>query len=216
MLPGGLVAGSLLLSLIPGWWFLRRTESCRRPRHLSSLQEVLELVGVGVLTTGLALCAGLLIRPELVLDHSFPARTASDIRMDVVLLLGTGLAAVLLAEIAAAIVRRVSPADDSEMDIGPWWSVMRRDKIPKGKLSYAALSIAEGVTVEGVLHSYTWSPDSSHRDIALRAPIIFTRPGRKRWRTGARPVVTSTPYDYVVLPASEIKHVAVKYVDDGK
>ena len=89
MLPSGLVAAAFLLSLIPGWWFLRRTESQRRPRQLSTLQEMLELVGVGIATTGLAIALGLLFFPDVVLDHDFPAATASEIRMDVGLVLGS-------------------------------------------------------------------------------------------------------------------------------
>ncbi|MBZ5736925.1 DUF6338 family protein [Nocardioides mangrovi] len=215
MLPSGLVAAAFLLSLIPGWWFLRRTESHRRPRQLSTLQEILELIGVGVLTTGLAACLGLLLWPSLVLDHEFPADTAREIRMDVALVLGTLAVATLLAEVGAQVIRRRHPADNSEINIGPWWSVMRRDKIPEGQLSYVALALADGTTVEGVLHNYTWSPDSTHRDVALTKPIKITQPGARSWLKRAEPVVTKTPYDYLLIPATEVKHVALKYTPQG-
>lgn len=215
MLPSGLVAAAFLLSLIPGWWFLRRTESHRRPRQLSTLQEILELIGVGVLTTGLAACLGLLLWPSLVLDHGFPPDTAREIRMDVALVLGTLAVATLLAEVAARVIRRRSPADKSEINIGPWWSVMRRDNIPEGHLSYVALALADGTTVEGVLHNYTWSPDSAHRDVALTKPIKITRPGVRSWLKRAEPMVTNTPYDHVLIPATEIKHLALKYTPQG-
>lgn len=215
MLPSGLVAAALLLSLIPGWWFLRRTESRRRPRHLSTLQEILELVGVGMLTTGLSVGLGLLARPSLVLDHGFPAHTAGEIRMDVGLVLGALAGATLLAEIGAQIIRRRNPDDSSQINIGPWWSVMRRDNIPPDQLSYVAVAFADGSTIDGVLHNYTWSPDSTHRDVALRKPITITKPGARLWLKQAALVVINAPYDYIVIPATEIKHLALKYVARG-
>jgi hypothetical protein len=129
---------------------------------------------VGVLTTGLAAGSGLFVWPRILLDHRFPADTAREIRMDVALVFGALVGAAVLAEIAARIVRGRSPDDKSEINIGPWWSVMRRDAVPSGYLPYVAIALADGSTIDGVLHNYTWSPDSTHRDVALTKPITVT------------------------------------------
>lgn len=213
MLPGGVAAAAFLFSLIPGWWFLRRTESSRRPRDLSALQEVLELVGVGLLTTGLTVVLGLLIRPQLVLRHKWPANTAGEIRLDVALVLGTIFIATLLAEVAARVTRRLDPAPDSEVNIGVWWAILRPEKVPVGQLAYVALSLKDGDTVEGVLDTYTWAPDVAHRDIALKGTIKFTQPVAGRlWRRPSS-VTKTTPYDRLVVPEAQIKHVALKYIN---
>lgn len=211
MLPTGLVAAALLLSLIPGWWFLRRTEACRRPRQLSSLQEVLELVGVGVLTSGLAVGLGLLIHPQLVLDRDFPPGTPGEVRMDVALVIGSLLAATLLAEAAARIMRRGASTDESEMNVGPWWSVMRRAAVPSGHLPCISLTLSDGTTIDGILHNYTWSPDSGHRDVALLRPIRITRPSVVVGGVKNPPVVVDTPYEHLIVPEAEIKHIALMY-----
>lgn len=212
MLPSGAIAIALLLSLIPGWRFLRRTEASRRPRNLSSLQEILELVTVGLLTTGVAIGAGLLLWPDLLLDRDFPAETHGEVRLYVGLAFATLSTATLLAEVAAWFVRRAHPAPKSEFNIGVWWSVMRPEAVPDGHLPYIAIERSDGVTVEGVLHTYTWSPDVTHRDVALRKPVKFTQPaGRRIWRPGPASVTRRVPYDFVVVPGVEIKHIALKY-----
>jgi hypothetical protein len=212
MLPGGAVAALFLLSLIPGWWFLRRTESSRRPRHLSSLQEVLELLGVGVLTTGLAVGAGLLISPELLLDRRFPANSGREVRLYVVLVVGVLFSALAFAELAARVVRWRNPARSAEFNIGTWWSVMRPDLVPEGCLPYVAVERSDGVTIEGVLHNYSLSPDVTHRDVALKAPVKFTTPGKSSsWGRTSPTETRAVPYTYVVIPGAEIRHIALSY-----
>lgn len=212
MLPGGAIAAAFLLSLIPGWWFLRRTESCRRPRHLSALQEILELLGVGILTTGLAVGIGLAIWPNLVLDREFPATSGHEVRIYIGLIGGLLVSSLLLAEAAAFGVRKLSPASTSEFSIGPWWSVLRPEIVPEGHLPYVAVERSDGVTVEGVLHNYTWSPDVTHRDVAIKKPIKFTTPAAvTRWGRKSPSVTTPVPFEFVVVPGTEIKHIAVRH-----
>ena len=206
MLPGGAVAAAFLLSLIPGWLFLRRTESSRRPRQLSTLQEVLELVAVGILTTGLAVSLGLLICPNLVLDRELPLNSAADVRWIIGLALATLIGSALFAELAAWGVRRSDKSPTAESAVSVWWAVMRPDRIPRGKLPYVAIALSDGSTLAGVLHEYTWSPDVAHRDVALRAPIKYTHEAK----------TIDTPYDFLIVPGLEVRHIALKYVPRGQ
>jgi hypothetical protein len=151
-----------------------------------------------------------------VLDHNWPDNTPWEIRHDVLLVLGTMAAALGFAEVAAWQFRRRNPAPDSEFTIGVWWSVLRADKVPKGQLSYVSLALRDGSTVEGVLADYTWAPDVAHRDIALKGKIKFTQQSPTRpWRR-ITIVKKTTPYDRLIVPESEIKHIAMKYVDKGR
>ena len=109
MLPGGLVAAALLLSLVPGWLFLRLTEKVRRPRHQSQLQEVLELVAVGVGTTGAAILLAALVRADGMYHLKIPPENGDDVRnwaWSVVLLL---LLAVGGSAGVAHLVRKTRP-----------------------------------------------------------------------------------------------------------
>lgn len=207
MIPGGAVAAAFLLSLIPGALFLRRTESVRQPRNLSALQEVLELLGVGLLTTGVVIGVALLVDPGLLLNREFPTQRAREVRVDVALAVALLLGSLALAEFTARMVRRKHPAPESELNIGTWWSVMRPELVPDGHLPYVAVQRSDGVTVQGVLHNYTLSPDVTHRDVALKKPIKFVEPHPE----GGKSITKSVPYDFVVIPGTEIRHLALVY-----
>lgn len=215
MLPGGLVAAAFLLSLIPGWWFLHRTESIRRPRELSPLKEVLELVAVGVLTTGTVAVVGLAVWPGLISKHDWRPVDEGDVRLALLITVVWMAVAVLLAEVAAHASRFLNPTPGAEINNGVWWSILRPEKVPAGHLSYVALTLEDGSMVEGILDTYTWTADVAHRDIALREPIKFTQ-----LRAGpAGEIVASAPqkapYDRLIVPASQIRHVALKYAQNG-
>lgn len=211
MLPSGFIAAAFLLSLVPGWWFLRRTESERRPRELSAIQETLELVAVGVLTTGLVAFLGVALWPELVLEFKWPATSAREVRFDAAILIATMLAATTLAEIAVRVSRYFNRRSNAETNIGVWWATFRPDKVPPGQLAYVALVLTDGSTVEGVLDSYTWHADVIHRDIALMAPIKFTEASSNLPWQKPELVKKLPSYDRLIVPATQIKHVALKY-----
>jgi hypothetical protein len=63
----------------------------------------------------------------------------------------------------------------------------------------------DGSVVDGVLHAYTVSPESAHRDISLRAPIGVT------WAN------TRTESDFVWLNVSEerFRSIAIEYRRDS-
>jgi hypothetical protein len=203
VLPASAVATALLLSLVPGWFFLRLTEKARRPRHQSDLQEVLELVTVGVLTTGLAVAAVAILRPAGVLNLDIPPTEARDLRELASSVVGTFLLALGFAWVFAWIAIKRSPAPQSSLGTSVWWDILRAEKIPPGMLPYALVTLNDDTTVEGVLATYTWQSDTSHyRDIALRAPIRFP--------VGDGKSVKPT-YDYLIIAGSDIKQLALKY-----
>lgn len=204
MLPASAVAAVLLLSLVPGWLFLRLTETARRPRHQSDLQEVLELVTVGVLTTGLAVAAVSILRPAGVLNLSVPPTEARHLRELAATVVGTFTLALVLASLFARIAIMRSPAPKSALGTSVWWDILRAEKVPDGMAPYALVTLNDDKTVEGLLATYTWQSDTSHyRDIALRKPIKYpVGEGMSR----------KPPYDYVIIAGTDIKQLALKYV----
>ncbi len=203
MMPDGLIGACLLLSLIPGWLFLRRSESERQPRDQTALHELLQLVGVGLLTTGLAAALALLVNPRLLLDHDGPLTTSGEVRAAVGLLVGLLVLSIALAEIAVQLLRLTSKTPNARLTVSVWWASLRPELVPEGKLPWAVVALKDGSTLEGVLSDYTLSAESSHRDIALRAPIRATIAGETK----------STPYKVTLVLADDIRHVSVAYVD---
>lgn len=204
MLPASAVAAALLLSLVPGWLFLRLTETARRPRHQSDLQEVLELVTVGVLTTGLAVAGIALTCPGGALDLEVSPDTAHELRKLAGYVVGTFALALFLAWVFARIAIWRSPAPKSSLGTSVWWDVLRAEKVPDGMAPYAMVTLNDNTTVEGIVATYTWQSDTSHyRDIALRAPIRFpVGDGKSR----------KPPYDFLIIAGTDIKQLALKYV----
>lgn len=206
MLPSGLLAAGFLLALIPGWLFLRWTESARRPRMLSSLQEVLELVTVGLLTSGAALLLLGLVCPSLLLRLAQSPDSAADVRWAMGVPAIALALAVLGAGLGALFTNMMSSATDIETVIGVWWGVLRREKVPEGKVPHVAVALADGSTADGVLAAFTWSPDATHRDIALRGPVRITSGGQ----------VKELPCDRLIIPSDQIRSIALKYQPRGR
>src|SRR5688572_8239840 len=61
MIPSGLGALLLVLALVPGWYYLRLTSRLRARTKTAGLQELMEIVSVGALTTGTAVLAVVLL-----------------------------------------------------------------------------------------------------------------------------------------------------------
>ena len=215
MLPTGIVAVVLLLSLVPGWIFLRVSEPARRPRNQSELQEVLELVAVGVGTTGLALTLAVLFRSDGVYALHPRPRSAEDlheIALSVVLVL---LLATAIALAIGALVRWTSTRTQGKLGTSVWWDILKPESVPPGKLPYLQVTLNDekGTTVEGVLASYTWQSDSTHnRDLALKAPIRYP----DGTNTDGKSVSRRPGYDFVIIAGGDIRQVAIKHVPVGK
>jgi hypothetical protein len=199
MLPGGTIAAAFILALIPGWLFLRFTDRSRQPRAQSSLQELLEVVAVGLATSGAALLFWGWARPDAIFSLMRQPDSANELQVSLwsattVLAMAPGLSL-----LAAWLARRLRPESYS---LGVWWEVLTKEHIPAGHTAHIAIDLGDGLAVDGVLHAYTWSDDAAHRDISLEAPIRFTRASGE----------IATSFDRVVIPGDEIKHLSLQYV----
>lgn len=210
MLPGTVLAGTLLLSLVPGWLFLRLTERVRRPRNTSDLHELVELVAVGVGTTGLAGLAAAVFRAEGIHELTWPPTGPADIRE-----LGLSFGAVLAASLALAVagallVRWRSPTPTASLVTSVWWDVLRADAVPSGHVPYVSLRLRDGHgSVEGVLDAFTWQVGvEMRRDISLRPPIRFpagvSDDGKVLYRKPG--------YDRLVVDGDMVQEIALRYV----
>lgn len=198
MIPGGALAAIFLLSLVPGYVFLRLSATARRPRQQSPLAESLEVVAVGIATTGSSFVFWVLVKPGAVLTALDTPDSSADLRRQallavVILGLATGLACIW----SWALQRR----RPNRFQLSVWYDVFSKDNIPKGHLAFVAVQLTNGVTVSGNLHSYTWAPDTSHRDISLTRPIVVTR-GKKS---------EHPDFDFLSVSEEQIRHIAVKY-----
>lgn len=203
MLPGSWVAALLLVALIPGYAYLRLSEDARRPRDSSSLEELLEVLSVGLATTGVAVALFVLLWPGRVLDTLARATRHSPGDLRAVILLVSCIASLALgiACLASWTVRSLSRNKNS---FAPnVWDVtlgLRREQ----HLPYAVLDLKDSKRrIEGVLHSYTVLEGDHPRDIALSSPKI--NEGGKTWPAGA---------DYVVISAEEVSKIWFRLAPD--
>lgn len=161
----------------------------------------MELVAVGVVTTGLAACGGVLAFPRAMLSLRTTPETVNDLRVYALRVLAVFGSAILISVAAGLVVSRFRGSPAASLQTGVWWDVLQAQKIPSGKVAHVAVELADGYTVDGLLTSFTWSPDVGHRDIALSPPIKVTRKGE--------PIVPG--YDALIVPGEQIRHIAVKY-----
>lgn len=203
MLPTTSFAALLLIALIPGYAYLRLTEDARRPRDNSTLDELLEVLTVGLGTTGLALGTFIVLWPHAfgeVLNKA--SLTQPDELRHAVIICGVvaGLAVVIacLGAWGTLIAGRGSYSPNV------WRSTLglrRKQHIP-----YVILDLKDDEKrIEGVLHSYTTLDGDHPRDISLMSPKI-SRAG-STWEAGA---------DFVVISAEQIEKIWFKLtVDPG-
>jgi hypothetical protein len=159
----------------------------------------MEVVAVGALATGASLAIWCWLRPQAVLDLQHSPADASKLRSDVATIAGILGTAVVLALAAAWLTRRIR---GDSVSVGVWWEVLAQERIPKGYCAHAAIRLDGDVTVMGVLRTFTWSDDVSHRDVGLQKPITFRSPGKETIRP---------EYDHLIVPGTEIRHLAIKY-----
>ena len=205
--PATLGALLLVLALVPGWLYLRLVERLQPPSRTSGLHQLLEVLAVGVATTGVSAMAVVLIPHRLlpfVLDvpawvakgdgylrmHVRPAASAVALVFAVAVLLAYGL---------YRLRARRKPAEFSSQ--GDVWihSIGER---PVGKHPYIGLQLNDGRLVEGPLHSFTFGAETGKRDIALSRPIRVTAKG------GAAPQPLPN-LDRLVVPESKIEMITV-------
>lgn len=181
MVPGDIGGVLLLLALIPGWLYLRLQERLRPPSGTTGLGELLEVVAVGLATTGISAVAVALsphcLAPFLLDVDAWSAGGDAYLRAHVRLALSS-LVVVLLLAVGVAyglywLQRRRLPAEFRPQ--GNVW-VHALGARPKGTVPWVGLQLADGRLVEGLLHGYTLDGSTDERDVALSRPIRVTAP----------------------------------------
>lgn len=200
MVPSSLGALLGVLGLIPGWLFLSRTERVRRPGPRSGLRELVELVAVGLATTGASVLIGSTLFPRAIREAlAGHAGTAERFREDVwcisALLVGSMVISMVLAWIAN---RRRGPRYSE----GVWETAFGADP-GDGRLRHAVIELLDGRTIDGPLLGYTLSRSDEGPSIALGAPIFFTRKGDRR----------RVRYDSLVVQSEQARFAAITYAD---
>lgn len=177
--PTTLVALFIILALVPGWFYLRLVERLERPRTSSTLYELLEVLAVGVATTGV----GVLI--FILLPHSWLPFTVDAVKWSTggnkylkqhlregaaaaALVFATSMAiAFVLARLRA---RRRTAEFDRHDDV--WNQALGRR--PPGTHPFVGLKLSDGRLVEGSLHAFPLNTGDGPKDIALCRPLRVT------------------------------------------
>lgn len=193
-------AALVLVALVPGYLYLRLTESARRPRHHSEFSEFLEVLAVGLATTGTALGGVILICPAFVaeaLRHT-SLHEPAYLRRSVGLLALVGVLALLLAWAGAALTNRLR-GDSYAPNV--WHATLGQRR--KGHLPYVIVELEDDRRVEGVLHAYTTIDGDHPRDIAVMNPKVTA--GGEAWEPGA---------DFVIINADRIRKIWMSLAPD--
>ena len=199
----------------PGWIYLRLRERLRPPSQATGIHELLEVVTVGLATTGASATAVALAPhrwlPFLVDLDTWTAQGHVYLRDHVRAVIVTAFAIFVLALSFAYVVHRVQrfrlPAEFRPQ--GSVW-VHALGKRPEGMVPWVGLSLDDGRLVEGVLHSFSLvEDDTDQRDIALQRPIRMTH------QEGATPQELPD-LDRLIVSSQAIKYIAVAWVAERK
>jgi hypothetical protein len=212
VVPGDIGGVLLLLALIPGWLYLRLQERLRPPSGTTGLGELLEVVAVGLATTGVSAVALALwpyrFAPILLDVDAWSAGGDAYLRDHVRPALGS-LVAVLLLAVGIAyglywLQQRRLPTEFRPQ--GNVW-VHALGARPKGTVPWVGLQLDDGRLVEGVLHSYTLDGSTDERDVALSRPIrVTTQPGDAPQALGH--------LDRLIVPDRSIVHISVVHAPE--
>ncbi|MET8778795.1 DUF6338 family protein [Nocardia sp. NPDC004654] len=207
-LPGSLALVFLTFSLIPGWWHLRLLERTRPAGKTGGLNELLQVLAVGLATTGSAILV-LILLPKgwpndwladpAALFKGGNAYAQANLRRVAV----TAAAVLALACVIAILlyyVRSVGSQRGFKQLGDPW--VYSLGNWPKDKVPYIAIELTDGRQIEGVLHTYSTDNGSSKPDIALKDCIRITP------KDEDEPI--RTLHDIVVVPGDQIVLVSLR------
>ncbi|TQM65153.1 DUF6338 family protein [Humibacillus xanthopallidus] len=196
----------IALAMVPGYLYLELTRERREPYRRSAVGEVLELLFIGLGTTGLAFTMGFVFAPGTALAVLTAVQkppgtlTPEDLRYIALVTIGVLVLSVLFALLAAAGARRLMKRRYSP-------SIMKATfgRTAPGHVPVAQIRLGDGSTVEGVLHGYQLDVDEASRGVALKAPIA-------RHRDDQTPV--QLPIGYFVALGSDIQHLTLTQVPD--
>ena len=207
MIPSSAWAAIAILAMVPGWIYLRLRERHAAPSGSSGLSQLLDVVGVGLATTGTAACAAILVPHKwtpFLADWELWARQGGAYpREHVRSVVASSLLIFTMATIVAIaldlILRRGRPAEFKAS--GVWISSL--GKRPRGHVPFVGVELDDGRIYEGVLHSYTLEQEDN-RDIALQAPIRLTLKAGDPW--------VEVALARIIIPSRTIRTIGVLHV----
>ncbi len=211
MAPPATVAALLIaLALVPGWLYLRLIERLQPRSGTSGLHQLLEVLAVGVATTGVSVIVVVLVPHRwmpFTLDVSAWVSKGDSYLRDHVRSATWSLAlvfalAVLLACVLYWLRARKKPAEFRSQ--GNVWVHSLGDR-PTDKVPYVGLQLKDGRLVEGPLHSYTFDAEPGKRDVALSGPIRVTA-------AGGGVAQPNPSLDRLIVPESQIEYITVIHV----
>lgn len=209
MLPGSGLALVALLSLVPGWVFLRLRQRHTPVHQAAGLGQLLEVLGVGLATTGTAAVVLVVVPhrwlPFLADIDAWALEGGAYAAAHPRNVVASAAALLLLACGIAAAADRLTRRERTEIRLGPGVWVHALRERPRGTEPYVALALNDGTLVEGLLHSFSLEP-CEVRDVALRAPIRVTPVGAARGRVAV---------ERVVVPEREIRYITVQHVPEA-
>lgn len=213
MLPSSYLAAALLLALVPGWTYLRLR--ARRDPSLprTGLDQTLEVVAVGLMTTGLAAALWALLpvsRTHLLDVTSLAGEGGGDyVRAHVRRGVATLLVVLVVAELFAyALFHALHRNRGRQFRRETVWAGALGHR-PQGR-PWTGVEMRDGRLIEGWLLAYPTGDEHEHRDLALQstpnAPIRVTRPGEQ---------ALGLAVERVILPEADIANITMTVVRDG-
>jgi hypothetical protein len=201
VIPGALVSALFVVGILPGYLYLSWTRGLRESRSPDSpLESLLEVVGVGLATTGMTILVGAWLRAD---ELSGLARRLEDPHWTgplirdlarttlVVLVVSVGLAAVGALGIRAMRPKRYYPRI--------WQEVFAERK---GEFTWVRIDLVSGKSFAGALHGSDFAVADGERDVVLRSPIReIVSPGQSE----------TVEADRLVISESDIALIRVHY-----
>lgn len=213
-MPASLLGLVIVSALVPGYLCLLITTPVRRPSRASALYELLEVITIGIATTGIICLGFAVVGPSSTSSFLSAVKTVSSGQSSAkqVRLVGTDVAVVLASSIAlaAGAGRGWRWFRRSSKQYAP--SVHQQVLSPKdGKHNpYVVVTLRDGGEVSGYLQAYNMSDTADDRVIAVQGS-----PGNP---VGYRSPVTheqiAVPGDDVLLMVygSDISQVTVRQI----
>jgi hypothetical protein len=203
LLPSAGLTAGFLLALVPGWLYLRLRSSRNAVLPRSGLDEVLEVVTIGVATTGLAVALWALLPFEVthLADVRALVREPNVYSNEHVRrLAATALVVFLLAcSLAWCLFKLTHRGPRPTLYRETVWAgalTRRGEKYP-----WVGVQLRDGRLVEGELHAVPTGDEHENRDISLQAPIKVTPAGG-----GTR---QDTSLDRIILNEIDIKYIGL-------
>jgi len=208
VLPSSYLAAAFLLALVPGWTYLRLRARRDPALPRTGLDQMLEVVAVGLMTTGMAVALWALLPASWthLADVTKLAGTHGDayaqghVRRDVSTLLVVFVLAEALAYSLFALLHRGRRQEFARETV---WAGALGTR-PTGQ-PWITVEMRDGRLIEGWLYAYPTGDEHEHRDLALQgtpsAPLRVTKPGQPPQHH---------PADRLILAEADIANIAMK------